>query len=190
MPRTNTADRLLDEAERLVRTRGFNAFSYRDLAAAIDIRTASIHYHFPTKADLGLALVTRYRQRLQEALADIDRESASPKARVQRFVQIYREAAESGDQICLCGSLASDASTLPEPLREAVGAYFDESVDWVAGVFADGEAAHAWPPLVDPHATASLVVSALQGALLHARLIRNQAPVTAAGEFIERLLGG
>ena len=46
-----TADRILDIAERLVQTRGFNRFSYADIAAELGITTASVHYHFPARAN-------------------------------------------------------------------------------------------------------------------------------------------
>jgi TetR/AcrR family transcriptional repressor of nem operon len=39
-PPQRTSDQVLDVAERLVQTRGFNGFSYA-------VRTASLHYHFP-----------------------------------------------------------------------------------------------------------------------------------------------
>src|SRR5579862_1588267 len=58
--KSSTRDRILDIAQRLIQSRGYNAFSFDDLAEELDIRTASIHYHFPTKADLGIALLRRY----------------------------------------------------------------------------------------------------------------------------------
>ena len=70
-----TADRILDIAERLVQRRGFNAFSYADVATAVGIRKASLHYHFATKADLGQALIARYRQTFLAALREIEAEA-------------------------------------------------------------------------------------------------------------------
>ncbi len=57
---TKTATRILDVAERLVQTRGFNGFSYADIAAELHITKASLHYHFASKAELGEALILRY----------------------------------------------------------------------------------------------------------------------------------
>ena len=72
---TGTADRILDIAERLVQVRGFNGFSYADVAAELGMTKASLHYHFPGKAELGRALIVRYTERFAAAL-DID--GASP----------------------------------------------------------------------------------------------------------------
>ena len=55
----DTAARILDVAERLVQTRGFNGFSYADVASELDVTKASLHYHFPGKAELGQALIAR-----------------------------------------------------------------------------------------------------------------------------------
>ena len=54
-----------------MRRHGYSAFSYADLAVAVGIRKASIHHHFPTKADLAAALVAAYDIRYDAALADV-----------------------------------------------------------------------------------------------------------------------
>ena len=75
-PAPSTRDHVLDVAERLAQTRGFNGFSYADIAAELKVTKASLHYHFPTKTDLGCALVQRYGQRFGDALGQISGLSA------------------------------------------------------------------------------------------------------------------
>ena len=67
-----TADKILNVAEKLVQSRGFNAFSYQDVSKAVGIQKASLHYHFATKADLGVALIDRYRGNFLDALKAIE----------------------------------------------------------------------------------------------------------------------
>ena len=67
----DTKTALLDLAERAVRSRGYDGFSYADLARAQGIRKASIHYHFPTKADLSQNLMARYHTRFEKQLLRI-----------------------------------------------------------------------------------------------------------------------
>ena len=76
--RTDTADRMLDLAERLVQTRGFNGFSYADIASALEVTKASLHYHFPTKAELGRRLIERYSDAFTAALAALMRAALMP----------------------------------------------------------------------------------------------------------------
>src|SRR5262245_14765717 len=79
-----TADTVLDVAERLAQTRGFNGFSYADVSAVVGVKTASLHYHFPSKADLGRALVERYSRAFQAALSEIGARDARAPARLER----------------------------------------------------------------------------------------------------------
>ena len=86
----DTRRELLDLAETLVRTRGYNGFSYRDLAEQIGIKTASIHYHFPTKGDLGEALIENEREVFARNLAQLDAEEKDPRRRLERFIQLFQ----------------------------------------------------------------------------------------------------
>src|SRR5437868_14763576 len=84
-----TAERILDIAQRLVQTRGFNNFSYADIAGELGITKASLHYHFPGKAELGHALVVRYGERFFEALARIDDDLPNARARLEAYTGLY-----------------------------------------------------------------------------------------------------
>src|SRR5437773_8986467 len=84
-----TTTRILDVAERLVQTRGFNGFSYADIAAELHITKASIHYHFPSKAALGRALVERYAARFAAELVAIDGRLDDPAAKLDAYAALY-----------------------------------------------------------------------------------------------------
>ncbi len=168
MTEAHTATLLLDAAQRLVAERGFNAFSYRDLAEAVGIRTASIHYHFETKADLGKALVDRYHEGLVTTLAEFDRKGRTNAARLKSLVQVYRETERSG-VICLCGSLASDLETLREDVQRAVRYYLTVTRNWVERKISDGVRQGEFEPVTSPADLAASLVAGLQGGLLVGR---------------------
>lgn len=176
MPRqANTADQLLDEAQRLIQTVGYNAFSFRDLAESVNVKTASVHYHFPTKSDLGVALMRRYTDQLLEELDGISQRARTAKTKLTRFVDAYRRTLASGDRICVCGSLAAEINTLEPQLRDEVQRYFDLSVSWVEAVIREGFETGEWGygPSDAPHpaALAKTLVSGLQGAMQFARVV-------------------
>src|SRR5947209_19881447 len=100
-----TADRILDIAERLVQTRGFNNFSYADIASELGITKASLHYHFPGKAELGHALITRYAERFFEALSRIDHDLPDARAKLEAYTDLYADVLR-GQRMCMCGVLA------------------------------------------------------------------------------------
>src|SRR2546430_16030979 len=88
---SDTASRILDVAERLVQARGFNGFSYADVAAEPGITKASLHYHFPGKAELGESLISRYAARFAAALAAIDEARADAPTKLEAYAQLYAD---------------------------------------------------------------------------------------------------
>lgn len=176
-PKTSdTATQLLDAAQRLVQQRGYNAFSYKDLAESVGIRTASIHYHYPAKGDMGLALMQRYIDELDQALAEIERTGRSSKAKLKSFIKLYSDA-ESRGAICLCGSLASDRETLPAPLQAAVATYIERSESWVARQIREGVQQGEFAFSGKPTDAATTLVSGLQGGLILSRARGGGAPL-------------
>ena len=100
MASTDTATRILDIAERLVQTRGFNGFSYADIAGDLGITKAALHYHFAGKAELGGALIERYTTRFGERLAEIDASGADAPAKLAEYADIYASVLrEAGDEL-------------------------------------------------------------------------------------------
>ena len=131
--RGDTAAQILDVAERLVQVRGFNGFSYADVAAELKITKAALHYHFAGKAELGEALVTRYAARFDEALAAVEARTAEAAARLDAYADLYLDVLRA-HRMCLCGMMAAEYETLPLPMQNAVVRFFEENERWVARV--------------------------------------------------------
>lgn len=163
-----TAERILDIAERLLQTRGFNNFSYADIAKELGITTASLHYHFPSKAELGQALITRYAKRFVEALDRIDQEAPNAPAKLKAYASLYAGVLE-GKRMCMCGVLAAEYHTLPKPMRRAVIAFFDDNQRWLADVLNQGQAENTLAFTGPADEVAQSVLSTLEGAMLVAR---------------------
>jgi TetR/AcrR family transcriptional repressor of nem operon len=172
VPRTNrenrTPERILDIAERLVQTRGFNNFSYADIAKELGITTASLHYHFRGKAELGLALITRYTERFAEALDRIDREIPEAPAKLEAYASLYAGVLE-GKRMCMCGVLAAEYQTLPKPMRRAVIGFFDDNALWLTGVLTRGQTENTLAFSGSADEVAQGILSTLEGAMLVAR---------------------
>ena len=165
---SDTSGRVLDIAERLVQTRGFNAFSYADIAAALNITKASLHYHFPTKAKLGERLVERYQESFLAALAGIDRTGNDAGSKLRAYVAIYTDLLDR-DRMCLCGMLAADYATLPDAIKDRVRQFFDANDAWLAAVLLHGRASKQLSFSGPPVESARFLVGALEGAMLLAR---------------------
>jgi TetR/AcrR family transcriptional repressor of nem operon len=180
-----TAERILDIAERLVQQRGFNGFSYADVAAELHITKASLHYHFAGKAELGEALIVRYAARFLEALAAIDARNGDGPAKLDAYAGLYADVLRA-HRMCLCGMLAADYETLPKPMRDAVIRFFDDNEAWLQRVLEQGRAEGRLHFAGSAADAAQLIVSTLEGAMLVARPYGDPERFRAAAA---RLLG-
>ena len=167
MGMTSTAERILDTAQALAQVRGYNGFSYADISAEIAITKPSIHYHFPSKAQLAEALVARYRRRFAAARQEVDDAAAGVRERLTGYARLYAEVFTDGGRMCLCGVFAADAASLPPGVRRATAAFFEDQQGWVAGAFAE-----AGLPAARARGAAQAFLAALEGALLLARQAR------------------
>jgi TetR/AcrR family transcriptional regulator, transcriptional repressor for nem operon len=165
---SDTATRILDVAERLVQRRGFNGFSYADVAAELGITTASLHYHYAGKADLGQALIDRYAARFMAALANLDARFPNVDDRLQGYAGLYGDVLRK-HRLCLCGMLAAEYQTLPKPMRAAVVRFFDQNEAWLSGVLEMGKEQGSLRFAGDTGDIARMIVSSLEGAMLVSR---------------------
>jgi TetR/AcrR family transcriptional repressor of nem operon len=183
-PGAATRDHVLDVAERLAQTRGFNGFSYADIAAELGITKASLHYHYPTKADLGCALIERYGQRFGVALGQIGAAGWAAARQLEAYVQLYAGVLRN-DRLCLCGMLAAEYSTLPEPMRRAIRGFFEENEAWLARLLESGRRAGDLTFEGRAAEAANALTSTLEGAMLLARSYGDPSRFeTAAGRLL------
>jgi TetR/AcrR family transcriptional repressor of nem operon len=163
-----TSQRILDIAEKLVQTRGFNGFSYADIAHALHVTKASLHYHFPAKADLGCQLIERYEHNFLAELTHIDADAHAARDKLRRYAALYEGVLRDG-RMCLCGMMAAEFGTLPETMRDRMRHFFDVNERWLKDVLArgrrEGELEFSGPPA----AAAQSLVAALEGAMMIAR---------------------
>ena len=180
----DTSQRILDVAERLVQTRGFNGFSYADIAEALEVTKASLHYHFPTKGDLGKRLIERYEEGFLAALKSIDSAGAGARDKLKRYIRIYADVLRD-NRMCLCGMLASDYATLPKPMKEEVKHFFDENEQWLAAVLDAGRKAGNLEFKGSALELARAMVGSLEGAMM---LARSYGEVSRFDTAAERLV--
>jgi len=164
----STADRILDTAEGLVQTRGYNGFSYAHIAAALGITKASLHYHFASKGELGEALVARYVARFTDALCEIDRTRPDARGKLEAYAELYSGVLH-GERMCLCGMLAAEFETLPPPMGEAIVRFFDANQVWLDHVLEEGRASGALSFDGAAVEAAQAILAGLEGAMLIAR---------------------
>jgi TetR/AcrR family transcriptional repressor of nem operon len=182
----DTPSRILDVAERLVQRRGFNGFSYADVASELHITRASLHYHFAGKAELGEALIERYANSFAEALNQVDRRVGDAPGKLEAYAELYADVLRR-QRMCLCGMLAAEYETLPQPMQDSVIRFFDFNEVWVERVLEQGERDGTLHLDGAASEIARAIVSGLEGAMLVSRPNDDIARFQAT---TGRLLGG
>ncbi|MFM5701019.1 TetR/AcrR family transcriptional regulator [Aeromonas caviae] len=158
-----TRDALVQTAESLMRTKGYAAFSYADLAESVGIRKASIHHHFPTKEDLGVAIVEDYVARVRKDFARIEQAHKDVVGRLEAFALLFRASNEDG-LLPLCGALAAEMSALPAGLQKLTHGFFDMQLKWLTAILEHGIAGSEIPKGSGARQKAFLLLSLMEGA--------------------------
>ncbi len=161
----NTRQRILATAKEMAQEHGISGVSFREVAARIGIKSASVHYHFPAKNDLMLALVRMQREETAAALDTIG-SGGDFHSRMRAFIALFRHHLEHGNRFCLCGMMGAEMAGLPDAAREELASFFDMCAQWVAAqIVAFGPAAG-----IDPGALGRLFVASVEGAMLVSRV--------------------
>ncbi len=181
-----TREALLQSAEQLARSRGFDAFSYADLSKEVGIRKASIHHHFPAKADLALALITDYRKRFAEVLERIARDAPDASARLAGYLDAYRAALKGGSAVCLCVAFSVGRESFSDKVLAELNAFHQGGLRWLRDTFELGANDRSIDSVGDPRVEAAAALALVEGAQLVARAARDVARYDAATEILRQ----
>ncbi|WP_424812598.1 TetR/AcrR family transcriptional regulator [Roseococcus sp. YIM B11640] len=162
---SNAREAILDSARRTAQSHGYNGLNFREIAADVGIKAASIHYHFAGKAELGAALARRYREDAAARLEAMRLEAGNPAECLHRYPELFRKALETGNRMCLCSIMAAEYEDLPEAVRQEVQAFADVNVSWLASRLADAGLVHGG----EGEMRARAIFAAIAGAQLMAR---------------------
>jgi len=173
----DSATKILDIAERRMRQTGYNAVSYRDIAGEIGIKSASLHYHFPKKEDLGVALVQRYAESFREHLVEKTEPLNKAEDYIAAFVEIYRYELKEQHLVCLCAVLGAESPGLPKSVAAEVQAFFTENLTWL-------EAQYVRLESNTPARDAKVTLSLLEGAMIISSVSADYSVFDAAADSI------
>lgn len=176
----NTREQILDASEQLARSRGFDAFSYADLAERVGIRKASIHHHFAKKANLGQALMARYRAHFLEALTDLAAKEPSAGPRLLGYLDLYRAALSGGQTLCLCVAFSAGRDSLTEPTLRELDLFHQQSLAWLEQTFTAAALDGSIAQLGELQSEAAATLALVEGAQLMARAAASLEPFDQA----------
>lgn len=173
MPKSDTKTALLNSAENAARTRGFDGFSYADLAQDVGIRKASIHHHFPSKANLSVALMQRYHEKFQAICREIETKFETGGLQLAELINQYRAGSADGKSLCLCTSFSTSRDSLPHEVLHQISLFRAAVTTWMARAFEKGRTDNSISGVLDPDLEAAATLALMEGAQLAARAEEN-----------------
>ena len=179
---TNAREAILEAAKRAAQAHGYSGLNFRELAAEVGIKGASIHYHFPTKADLGAAVAKRYWEDSVAVLEALWAESSDPIRCLRQYPDTFRISLENGNRICLCSFMSAEYDDLPEPMKKEVLAFADVNVAWLTRVLSAATEMSA----NESEQRARAIFAAVSGAQLMAR---SRSDISVFDELIDSYRG-
>ncbi|MEM7391052.1 MAG: TetR/AcrR family transcriptional regulator [Verrucomicrobiota bacterium] len=156
---SDTRSRILGIAEEMVRAGGYNGFSFREIALAVGIKSASVHHHFPTKEALTLEVARHYHENFFSALGEPAPEGSRPGNQIELYIDVFRKSFETSGRACLCGVLSNEAEQLPETLKEVVMTFVRANISWLE------QALRPSPGDKSVRGRAELIYCAMEGAM-------------------------
>lgn len=173
---SSTAEEILRLTRPLILSGGYDGFSYADISRLVGIRKASIHHHFPTKAQLVRTLVERYRREAMDGLRQMDTAIVDPVEKLRAYAGYWQSCISSGSEpFCVCALLASQMPALPEEVAAEVRAHFRALAAWLTTVFRDGSVQGSLQMAHEPEMEAEVFVATVHGAMLSSRAHGNPA---------------
>jgi len=185
-----TAARIVDAGRQLMMRRGYGGFSYADVAEATDIRKASIHHHFPAKADLAIAVLQQSRAMFDADMAALRAGGADDLAQLRAYIQHWERCiADDSAPFCVAGMLGAELPVLPDEVAAEVRAHFANLTGWLEGVLESAAKGRRIKLASPVQVEAATLVSVVYGAMLAARAYGGAALFKAVSDgAIERLV--
>lgn len=166
----DTRKRILSVGYQLIKQRGYNAFSYADIADKLGIRKASIHYHFPAKSDLARSVVEQYRTGSRMVQARVRQDYRNSIEQLARYMELVGIEMDGQPRMCICGLLAAELPTLPEEVRAEVQGFYIDQETWLQEVLEEGIVRGELHVQGSVFHTAKLLLATVEGAMLTSRI--------------------
>jgi AcrR family transcriptional regulator len=167
-----TREKIIELGENLIRTKGYNAFSYQDISSELGIKNAAIHYYFPSKENLGTSIVKTNIQRFEEMTGNMQSRGFDEWHQLETFIKIYTKSHREQKR-CIVGSLGPDINSLSAQTVAELKRMSEIILKWLTDTLVSGRQKGLFAFSEEPEIKALLMLSSLVASLQLARLIDN-----------------
>ena len=179
-----TKAKIINLAEELIRTKGYTAFSYKDIATVLKVKNAAIHYHFPSKEQLGRAVLERTRTQFKEATASWA--SLPYLEQLQRLMNIYKRSHQQ-QWVCLVGALGPAYPALPASMQVSLTQMTLEIKTWTMALLEKGKAAQVFDFKESIEEKSLMIVTALLSSLILSRVMQPNSTDIIMGGLLKSI---
>ena len=166
-----SAQRIAEVAQNLVQQVGYNGFSFEHIAKEVGMRKASVHHHFASKADLGVAVVKSYTHEFEDALQNILASAKSAPQRLTAYADLFEATFANQRHLCVCGMLSAESNSLDAAVKNEVNHFFQLNMTWLTFVVQEGMDSGIIKKVSDAPALAQTCLSMLEGSMLVGRCL-------------------
>lgn len=184
----NTRDQILDCAQGLIQTRGYNGFSFRDIAGDIGIKSSSIHYYYPGKTDLAVAVASKYRSGFTAATQQLVTDKKTAVAILLGYADFFEMTLKHENRLCLCGMLASEVNSVEPGLRSEIKAFFNDQIQFLTDVLSEGQSKGEVRADLETTDFAKTYLAGLEGAMMLARIDEKPSDILRAAHQMTSLI--
>ncbi|HVN58564.1 MAG TPA: TetR/AcrR family transcriptional regulator [Bacteroidales bacterium] len=159
-----TREKILELGENLIRTKGYNAFSYQDISSEIGIKNAAVHYYFPSKENLGTSIIKTNIQRFDEMVDNLNCRKFNELRQLEVFIKIYVKSHRENKK-CLVGALSPDYNTLSATMKSELKKMVERILMWLTELLESGRNRKIFEFTDDPASKALIIFSSLVASL-------------------------
>ena len=174
---TTIKDQIIDQAQALIQTRGYNGFSFRDIANEIGIKSSSIHYYYPSKTELAVAATSKYRSDFMHVASKLQNNKKKATTILKNYAELFQQTLKRKQKICLVGMLASEFNSVAPEVRAEVKAFFVEQHQLLTNIIKLGQTNDEIRPELTASDIAKTYLSALEGAMMLARTGKDSSDI-------------
>lgn len=171
---------ILQVAEDMVRQGGYNSFSFRNIAKKVGIKSSSVHYHFSTKEDLGVALAKYYTDNFLKALGSPTELVEAGKDPIKFYIKTFRQELRDDNGMCLCGMLGAETDILPKSVMAETRQFFTRNIEWLEDAYrAKGDKTNSKNKAIQ-------TISLLEGAMVTSNALGDIKAFDTAAKLLEK----
>ena len=184
----NTRDQILDCAQGLIQMRGYNGFSFRDIASEVGVKSSSIHYYYPGKTDLAVAVATQYRSVFKELTDQLVVSHKTAPSILEAYAGVFETTLKQENRLCLCGMLASEINSVEPDLRLVISAFFKDQHEVLSDIISKGQSKGEFISELDATRFAKTYLATLEGAMMLARVNKRPSDIRLAAKQLIALI--